>query len=316
MKMQKYPWRRIAATAGAMLLVLLVAASYRFVMARGFFAAAPDKTPGHCRTVGGIGEVAGIATGPLGVFVAARQGGLYLYANGGLTRFAGTPSDFHLVALGVVGPRLQAVFARRDGSYAIAMFNIQPGTLTEVGRLSTDMLTDPVAIAAVDGERFYLVNKHGSHTAFGRWLDDTFLLPRADVLYFDGMKFVKVAERLNSPAGLALSPDLSHLYVGQGLPRSIASFDRNVFMGSLDHAALFDIGAGPRQITVANDGSLIVAAWPKHGTGAVYRVKVEGGVPAAAELLYAASSQEVTAAVETNGHLLIGSGSRLVDCRL
>jgi hypothetical protein len=96
----------------------------------------------------------------------------------------------------------------------------------------------------------------------------------------------------------------------------LASFTRNEFSGALDNAALLNLPAGPRKITIAPDGSLIVAAWPKRGWGAVYRVRLEGGTPQAAELVYAANGAEITAAAEVSGHLLIGSDKALIDCRL
>ena len=315
---QKSPWRRIALTVSAMLIVLLLAASYRFAVSRGFFASVEDKTPAACHTVDGVSGVTAITPDERtrSALVATRQGGVYVVAGGTATKLSGTPHDFHPVAIALAAGKLQAIFQRADGSYALAVFDVLPGTLVETGRLTTDQLTDPADLAAVDDQRFYLVNKHASHTAFGRWLDDTFLIPRAEVLYFDGMKFIPVAKRLNSPAAVALSPDGGQLVVAQELTRSMASFSRNVFTGALDHPELSNLPAAPTRITVAADGSLIVAAWPKRGAGAGYRVRIEGGVAQPEELLYSSKSDEVTAAAEANGHLLVGSAKGLRDCKL
>ena len=320
---QKSPWRRIAITVTSMAVVLLMVASFRFVQSRGYFASVEEKVPGMCRTVAGVAGVTGLAPDAhtATVFIASRLGGIYVWHDGGLVKMSGTPKDFRPVALAVSHPqnaeaKLQVVFAREGGGYSVAVFDIQPGALTEIGRLTADTLTDPADLAAADGGRFYLVNRHKSHTALGRWLDDVFLLPRAEVLYFDGMKFVAVAGRLNSPGGVVMAPDGSHLYVAQELPRSLASFTRSYFTGALDNAALLSLPAAPRKITVAPNGSLIVAASPKRGTGAVYRVRLDSGVPVAAELLYSTRSEEITAAAEASGHLLIGSQKALIDCRL
>src|SRR6185437_14190447 len=51
-------------------------------------------------------------------------------------------------------------------------------------------------IAAVDRERFYIANDHGSTTALGRALDDYLVLPRANLLYFDGTVFRAVAQHM------------------------------------------------------------------------------------------------------------------------
>lgn len=317
MPLNTSPWRRIALTVSAMLIVLLLAASFRYVQSRGFFAAVEDKTPAACRAVDLAGVMAIIPDERAhSVLVATRQGRVYVLAGGMATQLSGTPKDFHPVAVAQAAGKLQAVFARADGSYALAVFDVLPGKLIETGRLTTDQLTDPADLAAVDDQRFYLVNKHASRTAFGRWLDDTFLIPRAEVLYFDGMKFIPVAKRLNSPAAVALSPDGGQLYVAEELTRAVATFTRNIFTGALDHAELVNLPAAPTKITVAGDGSLIVAAWPKRGTGAVYRVRIADGVAQPAELLYSTKSEEVTAAAEVGGHLLIGSEKGLLDCKL
>ena len=312
MTLSKSPWRRIVASVLAMLVVLLLAASYRYSAAHGIFAAVLDK-PAACRTVPGVAAVTAISTGPQGIIVAGRDG-LFAYANGAVSKLAGTPADFHPVAISAAGANLQVVFRRGNGSPAIAMFALAPGKLSEIGRLSADVLTDPADIVSVDGERFYLVNRHATHSTFGRWLDDAFLVPRAEVLYFDGMKFVKVAERLNSPAGLALSADGSHLYVAQELPRALASFSRSEFIGSLDHPALFALDAAPTKLSLGKDGSLIVAAWVKRGVGAVYRVRLANGVPQTSELLWSSKTESVAAAAEVNRRLLIGTEKRLIDC--
>jgi len=325
---QKSPWRRIAITVAAMAVVLLLVASFRFVQSRGYFASVAEKAPAACHAVANISGVTAISpVHEVGWLIATEQGEIFSLANDHVEKYAGLSKKAHIVALSVGwGPdrvgTLVAVMTRQDGSDYIASFAIKlglhPGSdaVQEIGRLTTDQLTDPADLVSIDGSRFYLVNRHKSHTALGRWLDDTFLLPRADVLYFDGMKFVTVAERLNSPSGIALSPDGSHLYVAQDLPRALASFSRSEFSGALDNAALLSLPAAPRKITVAPDGSLIVAAWPKAGAGAVYRIRLENGTPQAAELLYATKSGEITAASEANGHLLVGTPKGLIDCKL
>jgi hypothetical protein len=236
-----------------------------------------------------------------------------------MTQFTGVAKGARAVTLSTAsqpgGVRvLQALLARDDGRYAVASYQFGVGKVEEIGLLTTDVLTDPSDLASVDGARFYLVNRHKSRSALGRWLDDTFLLPRANVLYFDGMKFVTVAERINSPAGLALSPDGAHLYVAEDYPRTLASFARNDLVGSLGDPAVLSIPANPQKITVGAYGALIVTAKPKAGAGQVYGITVEGGVPQKAELLYSSKHEEVTGAAELGNHLLIGTKTKLLDC--
>jgi len=343
--MGRTPWMRIATTVSAMLAVLLIATGWRFLVSRGVFTSVEEKVPGQCRTVSGIGAVADIAdAGVNGIYVAAGDG-LYLYRKDKAERISGTSKDFHPAALSASGTTLHVLY-RQDDRWIISVFTVKlaetttvynkgvrpPGTavkaeletvavtkltppkVEEVGRLTTDELTDPADLVSVDPDRFYLVNRHGTHTGFGHWLDDAFLLPRANILYFDGMKFVTVAERLNSPVGLALSKDGSHLYVAEDYPRTIASFSRNDLVGSLDNPAVLSLSANPQRINVSSDGSLILTAKPKAGAGQVYRVTLENGVPQKAELLYSHKGEEVTSAAQLGSHLLIGTQTKLLDC--
>lgn len=314
---KKSPIRRIAITVSAMAVVLLLAVSFRFVQARGLFASVDDKAPAVCHAVAGIGGVGDIARDKTGAALIAASNGLYVYDGGKAERLAGTPKEFRPVALALGEDGAIAALFRQGEIWELSLFALDGrASVKEIGRMSADILTDPTALVALPAGRFYVVNKHGSRTGFGRWLDDTFLLPRADVLYFDGMKFRPVAERLNSPAGLALAPDASHLYVAQELPRNLVALARNDFTGTVAEPSLLKLPAAPTKISQAKDGSLILAAWPKKGAGAVYRVRLQNGMPQAAELLYASKTMAVTAAAEVNGHLLIGSDTKLIDCQL
>jgi DNA-binding beta-propeller fold protein YncE len=310
--------RRIALTVAAMLAVLLLTVSFRYVQSRGVFASVVGKMPGICRTVAGIDGVVAILPdeSSRSAILATRQGGIFVWTGGTATKLSGTFQDFHPVALTMSNGKLQAAFARQDGSYGIAGFEVSPGKVTEISRLTTDQLTDPAGIAALPEGRFYLINHHASHTALGRWLDDVFLIPRAEVQFFDSMKFVTVAKRLNAPSSVALSADGGFLYVAQELPHTLASFKRNDFTGALGEVQLLNLPAAPTNITVAKGGSLIVTAWPKRGQGTVYRVRVEGGVPQSAELLYASKAGEIAAAAEANGQLLVGTDKALLACAL
>lgn len=313
--MKRNPWMRIAATVSAMLAVLLLATSWRYFVSRGVFASVEERTPGLCRAMPGIGPVAAIAPGTAGSAYVASAAGLYLYRANAVEQIRGTPKDFHPVALTAYGNTLHVLFGQ-DGHWTISVFSVKPAVpeVEELGRLSTDVLTDPADLVSVDDVRFYLVNRHGTHTAVGRWLDDAFLLPRANVLFFDGMKFVTVAERLNSPEGLTLSNDLSRLTVAEDYPRTLANFTRNEFVGSLDNANVLSLPAGPRKITLGPNGALIVAAKPKAGAGQVYVVTTANGVPQKAELIYSSKSEEVTAAAQIGRHLLVGTKTKLLDC--
>jgi arylesterase / paraoxonase len=318
-------WYRIAMTALALLLVLLLAASYRYLVSRGVFASV-KPAPLVCRTL--PLAVADIAVDPATkhAFLAAPDG-LYAYAyqqpGARPERLSGMPPDFHPTALALyrasAGEATLYAVNRRGNDYSLVSFRLSTADgkprLQEKSRIGGRILNQPSAIAAVDDLRFYVTNRHASRTSLGRWLDDAFLLPRANVLYFNGMLFREVATRLNSPGGVALSPDGGRLVVSEFYPRRLVTFLRNPFTGALDDAEALPLKAGPGQTNNAAD-SLIVAATPKAGSGAVFRISYKAGVPQAAVPLYASRDGEIAAAAVTGGGLLIGAATGLKDCAL
>lgn len=310
--------RRIAITVCAMLAVLVLAAGYRYLASRGVFHSVEDKSPGLCRAIGG--PVSDIVSDGKTAYVA-RDNALFAVTDSATKKLAGTPKAFRVRAMALAPAVngdvfLRAILDQGEGRFSVALFRVKPDSVEEVGRITTDMLTDPAAIATPDGERFYLVNRHETHTSLGRWLDDTLLLPRAHLMWFDGMKFVNVAEHLNTPSGLALSADGSHLYIAQDYPRTLVGMMRSDFTGAIESPQALSMPSGPEHITVAADGSLIVAARPKSGAGEVFRVSLENGMPKTAELLFARKAEEVRAAAQVNNTLLVGTDKALLSCAM
>ena len=325
-------WYRIGVTTGALLAVLLLAVCYRYLESRGVFTTVKPAALA-CRTVNGVASDIAVDAVAKIAFVAAaaptpsRQDGIYAYAfdtpGAQLEKLAGTPPDFHPVALALTRPpggeAILFTINRRGAAYSIVVFRVTAANgairLEEKSSIGGHILAEPADIAPVDGDRFYLVNRHVSHTALGRWLDDVLLLPRANVLYFDGMIFREVAKRLNSPDGVAVSPDGGHLLVSEFYSRRIVSFARNPFTGELKDAEVLSLPGGPGKLADA-DGSLIVAAMPKVGVGEVLRVNLQDGAPQSAERIFAEKGTAVAAAAEAGGRLLIGLDNTLRDCRL
>ena len=328
-------WYRIAVTSGALLAVLLLAVCYRYLESRGVFTAMKPVALA-CRSVSGVEGTSDIAVDAAAktAFVAvaastpSAQDGIYAYAfdtpGARLEKLAGTPRDFHPQALALTHPpggdATLFTVNRRGTAYSIVVFRVTAANgavrLEEKSSIGGRILAEPSGIAPVDGDRFYLVNRHISRTALGRWLDDVLLLPRANVLYFDGMIFREVAKRLNSPDGVTVSPDGGHLLVSEFYPRRIVSFVRNPFSGELKDAEVLPLPGGPGKLKTVADGSLIVAATPKVRAREVLRVNLQDGVPQAAVPLYAGRSGEIYVAAEAGGRLLLGAGDGLRDCRL
>jgi arylesterase/paraoxonase len=349
------PLRRIAVTVGAMLVVGLIAAVFRMLIASGVFTEVTPGFAGTCNPVAGV-------TGPEDIAVDGKSGlafvsatdrpaknrgkpsagdGLYVYAAGSLKKLDGTPKDFHPHGISLYRApdgtlTLMAINHRMDGTSSIDIFNVKMAPdavgLQEVGRVESDLLISPNAIAAVDAQRFYVVNDHTSKTQFGRWLDDNLVLPRANVLYFDGLVFRVAADHLVFPNGAALSADGTYLYVSESYNRQLRTFDRSPISGVLGEVNVLAIPSNLDNVRVDDKGNVWVASHPKAFAMAKYRtdpskpapsevfeVSTIGGIPQAAKLVYANLGDGIGAssvAAPLGERLLIGSpfDDKILDC--
>ena len=241
------PATRAVLTAVSVVVIVTLGLGVRMLNAFGVFTDVTPGFSGSCHAIAGVRGVEDIAIdAKLGIALIAvsdpralqdgkpsPQDGIYvLKLNDAprLTKLSGTPSDFHPrgISLARAGDGTLTLFAinhRSDGTSSIASFDVvtKDGAIAlhETGNVEGGELVSPSAIAAVDAQRFYVTNDHTSRTRLGRTLDDWFILPRANVLYFDGAVFRIVADRLNAPAGMALSPDGRYLYVSEAFNRRL-----------------------------------------------------------------------------------------------
>ena len=351
---------RAAITAGSIVLVAAIALTFRTLNAFGVFTEVTPGFAGFCTSIPGIVGPEDIAIDDkLAVaFISATdrrakrsgkpaaQDGLYVLALGGaetLTKLAGTPRDFHPHGISLYRAAngeltLMAINHRMDGTSSIETFAVIAGggsvALRETGSIEGGQLVSPNAIAAVDRERFYVTNDHTSTSDFGRTLDDLLVLPRANILYFDGTVFRVVASRLNFPSGLALAPDGRFVYVSEAFERRLTTYIRSPLSGSLDPAGTLAIASNLDNLRFDAGGDLWVGSHPKAFAMAAYRsdpakpapseifrVSLTGGIPQRALLIYANSGKQIggaSVAAATDHRLLIGSplDNKVVDCRI
>ncbi|MBU6299211.1 MAG: hypothetical protein KGJ79_02360 [Alphaproteobacteria bacterium] len=355
------PWIRVAVTAGAVATVAVLAGAYRLLESHGAFTSVTPGFGGTCEAVRGV-------TGPEDIavdrqdriaFVSATdrparargtpspQDGLYAYdylqPGARLVKLAGTPVDFHPYGISLYrAPNgsltLMAINHRLSGANTVDVFVAAAagGTakLAEVGSIGSGMLVSPNAVAAVDQDRFYVVNDHTGTTALGRWLDDNLALTRADVLYFDGVKFNVAATGLDFPNGAALSADGRYLYVTEAYARQLLTFERNPFSGRIRQVNALTIPSNLDNVRVAADGSVWIGSQPdgfkmaayrgdpaKPAPSEIFRVGVKDGIPQSAAPVYTNMGEQIggsSVGVTADGHLLIGSpiDTKILNCKL
>ena len=359
--MRLNPWYRMGATAAAVVVVALLTGTFRLLESHGAFTEVKPGFAGTCRPVNGVvgPEDVAIDAQDKIAFVSATNrparasgkpspgDGLYAYnylqAEAKLVKLAGTPSDFHPHGISLYrapdgGLTLMAINHRLDGTNSVDIFTVDVAhgavSLKEVGSIDSGLLISPNDLAAVDQDRFYVVNDHTSKTQFGRWLDDNLVLPRTNILYFDGISFKVAADGLNFPNGAALSKDGRYLYVPESYARTLLTFERNIFSGQLKQVNALPIASNLDNADVASDGSIWIGSHPdafamatyrsdpsKPAPSEVFQVSVHNGVPQSAALVYANMGEQIGASsvgAVSDGHLLIGSpfDSKILNCLL
>lgn len=286
-------WRIVGIAAGVVV-VGAVALGFRILSVAGSLA---DVTPGFsgtCKAVKGVVGPEDIAVDHDSglAFVSATdrrappgkpspQDGIYTmspdHPEAGFTKLEGAPKDFHPHGISILRSRdgtltLMAVNHPVKGPSAVEIFTVMQEflpngsshlVLRHVKTVSDPLLFAPNDVVAVGTDRFYATNDHGSHSAFGTFLENYLMLPRAYAVYYDGASVRKAADGLRYANGINISPDLSHIYIAETIGREIRSYDRDVLSGVLKPAGEYEIPAGLDNIDVDDAGNLWVASHPK-----------------------------------------------------
>jgi arylesterase/paraoxonase len=346
------PVLRAAITAGSIVAVTAIALTLRSLTAFGVFT---DVTPGFSGTCKPIATADGpedIAIDGDLAFISAfdrrksnRGDGLYVISLKDPAphprRLAGTPDDFHPHGISLYRDShgqvtLLVVNHRSDGRHSIESFGVPPGApkLVHLGSIESDDLTSPNAIAALNAEQFYVTNDHATRTSLGRMLDDDFVLPRANILFFDGARFRVVANDLNYPSGAAISPDGQYLYIAEAYTRRLTTYAINPLSGALQQESMLAIPSNLDNLRFDAKGHLWLGSHPnalamaafradpaKPSPSEIFEIVLSGGIPQAATPVYTNKGDEIggsSVAAVSGDRLLIGSplDDKILDCRM
>jgi len=163
----------------------------------------------------------------------------------------------------------ESLFGAPDGGdsgplHTIEVFDVQGDTLLHRQTHADTALISPNDVVAVDHDRFYVTNDHGTGPGALRQLEDYLRLPWANVLYFDGGLFTEVAHGLTYANGINLSADGSELYVAEVSRNRIQVYQRAPASGSLSLQQTLDVGFGADNIEIdPATGDLWVGGHPR-----------------------------------------------------
>jgi arylesterase/paraoxonase len=149
-----------------------------------------------------------------------------------------------------------------EGNF-IERFTIQGDSLLHQRSYSSNLMCCPNDVVAIDIDKFYVTNDHGSTKGFGRTLEDYGRLPYASVLYVSGEEFSTAHEGIQYANGINVSADGSRLFVAATTGRELLTFNRDASTGQLKLAHTLALKTGVDNIDVDADGDLWIAAHPK-----------------------------------------------------
>ena len=324
--------RRALYLLAASLILTIVVLSVRALFATGAFTTVSHHFDGTCAVVGGAARDL-VVDEKDGLIFASQRGGLAVARLGqlqnGFTRLAGTPSHFEPRGLGLFRSSdgaavLMAIEHPAGDDAAIETFDVHlsnaNATLVERSRITSGLLSEPIGVVAVGPDQFYVTNASTSTTSLGRFVEAFARVPRGNVVFFDGTVFRPVVSGFSGASGIEASADLSHVYVGTRLGRTLYAFERNPFSGGLKELGELQVGVAIEAVRRDNRGDLWIAGHPdsieipgvsrKIGASEIFRVALREGVPQAADLVYSDPRSAFSAAgvgVLSAGRLIIGS---------
>jgi arylesterase / paraoxonase len=149
----------------------------------------------------------------------------------------------------------------KEGDF-VELFLYQDHRLKHLFSYSAPELCCPNDVVAVDIDKFYVTNDHGSKAGIMPVIEDYLRVPRSTVLYYNGSSFTVAAKSLYYANGINISHDHKELYLATTTGSSIIVFDREED-GGLHQRFIIDLGTGVDNIDVDEAGDLWIAAHPK-----------------------------------------------------
>jgi len=287
---------RIFGIGFILLLLAGGALAYRTLNAAGYFGTVTSAFAGTCQAISGVVGAEDMEldrqTGELFISSQDRrpesgkpiaQGDIFLAR---IDHPEVSPQSLTLAMSWPLHPHGISLYADGNGKRTLAVVNHPERSAAERGisevilfdviegagkspqlslrrRINDPLIHDANDLTLVGHDSFYVTNDHGSESQLGKQLETWLMLPRANVVYFDGNAAKVVATGLNYANGINRSADLATIYVAETTGRTLDIFHRDTTSGALSPMRSLFLGAGPDNIDVDGEGNLWIAAHPK-----------------------------------------------------
>ena len=224
-----------------------------------------------------------------------------------------------------------AVPDRPRAGHSVEIFAIAENGLRHLKTITNLLFRSPNDIAAVGPNQFYLTNDHGYLEGIGMRLEQIFGWANSDVVYFDGQVASVVLNGLTFANGIQFDAQTNRIFITETRANSLRIYRRTPEDGSLTLDQDIEVGRGPDNIDIDEQGDIWIAAHPNmvkliaHASSphalSPSRVARLGADGTGLEDVYVGSGEELSAAsiaAVYNGEMLLGAvfESKLLRCRL
>ena len=176
------------------------------------------------------------------------------------------PKEFNPHGIGLwIGEMETSLFVvnhRRDGHF-VEIFDFNNNRLIHRESIEGTLMHSPNDVIPVGPRAFYVTNDHGNTSELGRVVEEYLQLARSLVLYYDGDDFRIAADGLAYSNGINLSPDGKTVYVAATVGQEVCVYDRDLETGDLGLRHIIELGTGPDNIEIDENGNLWIGCHPK-----------------------------------------------------
>jgi len=156
------------------------------------------------------------------------------------------------------------VFAVNHNSQGefIERFKFEKNALTHLTSYSSAKMCCPNDVVAMDIDKFYVTNDHGTNKGLMRTLEDYLRIARSSIVYFNGNEFTTEVKSILYANGINKSLDNKFIYAASTTGGSLLVYSIGS-NGSLIEHHIEELGTGVDNIDIDEDGNLWIGAHPK-----------------------------------------------------
>ncbi len=146
--------------------------------------------------------------------------------------------------------------------HKVYIFQVEGTHLNLLEAIEDVGIRSPNDLAAVGPRQFYFTNDRKALSGGAQTREVLFGLKRGDISYFDGTQAKTVADRLAFANGIRVNSDGSKLYATAFRSGDLYVYDRDSSTGNLSLSKTVNVGNGPDNVSLGDDGHLWIANHP------------------------------------------------------